>query len=167
MSRVARTLQDPRSPLAIAEHLSRVQTVVDGRLEFGSPQDPRDPASTTVPDGAAHNGTLQNLYGAWFTGLVTATGRSNLTCVHNLFDAAVFTPTAGLVPVRWLVWGWSHNGTGGGAGTELDLAVWYMGGAITATSIVLAVSVNVTAGALTINGGNPLRLDLWFARAVR
>lgn len=167
MSRIVRLLQDPKNPLAIAEHLSRVQTIVDGKLEFGSPQDPRDPASTTVADGAAHNGTLQNLDGAWYSALITATGRTDLTCIHNLFDATLFTPTAGLIPVRWLVWGWSHNGVGGGVATELDLAVWYMGGNITATSIVLAASVNVTAGALTINGGNPLRLDLFFTRAVR
>jgi len=78
-----------------------------------------------------------------------------------------FTPTAGLIPVRWLPFGWSHNGTGGGAATELDLAVWYMGGAIAFDRITLAVSVNLIAGALTINAANPLRLDLVFVKAVR
>lgn len=163
MSRIARTLQDPQNPQALAEYLSRMQRVIDGDLGFGSPQDPKDPTSTTVADGVSHNGTLLNMNGAWFSGLILAAGRSTLTCIHNLD-----TPTtAGLVPVRWLVWGWSHNGTGGGAATELDLAVWYMGGAVTAQSIVLAASVNLIAGALTINAGNPLRLDLWFERAVR
>lgn len=154
---------NPADSKSITEHLYRVQRVVDGSLEFGSPQDPADPTSAVVANGVAHNGTILNMKGAWFSGLVVAVGRSNLTCVHNL-DTPI---TAGLIPVRWLVWGWSHGGAGGGAATELDLAVWYMGGAVTAQSIVLAVSANLIAGALTINAGNPLRVDLWFERAVR
>lgn len=150
----------------MVEHLSRVQRVVDGQLEFGSPQDPNDPQSATAPNGVAHNGTLQNLHGSWFTCSITAAGRSTFTCIHNLFESN-FTPTAGLVPVRWMEWGWSHDGTGGGAGTQLDLDVWYMGGAIAFDRIDLAVSAIVTAGALTISGAHPVRLDLFFIRAVR
>jgi len=163
MSRIPQVIVNPQDPLSIVEHMARVQRVVDGKLEFGSPQDPSDPTSATVANGVAHNGTILNMNGAWFSGILEATGRGNLTCVHNL-DTPI---TAGLIPVRWLVWGWSHNGTGGGAATELDLALWYMGGAVTANSIVLATSVNLIAGALTINAGNPLRVDLWFERAVR
>jgi len=163
LSRVPRVIVDPANPKSIVEHLFNVQRVVDGKMEFGSPQDPRDPTSATRADGVAHNGTILNMNGSWFSGLIEAVGRTDLTCIHNL-DTPV---TAGLIPVRWLVWGWSHNGTGGGVATELDLSVWYMGGAVTAQSIVLAASVNLIAGALTINAGNPLRLDLWFERAVR
>jgi hypothetical protein len=163
VSRIPQVVVNPESPMSIVDHLYRVGRVVDGRLEFGSPQDPADPTSVTVADGVTHNGTVLNMAGSWFSGLITAVGRSNLTCVHNLN-----TPTtAGLVPVRWQKFGWSHNGTGGGAATELDLALWYMGGAVTANSIVLAASVNVIAGALTINAGNPLRVDLFFVGAVR
>lgn len=163
MSRVPRVIVNPDDAKSLVEHLYRVQRVVDGQMEFGSPQDPRDPTSTTVANGVAHNGTILNMNGSWFSGIIEAVGRTDLTCVHNLD-----TPTtAGLIPVRWLVWGWSHNGTGGGVGTELDLALWYMGGAVTANSIVLAASVQVPVGALTINAANPLRLDLWFERAVR
>jgi len=111
----------------------------------------------------AHNGTIVNMNGAWYSALITATGRATLTCVHNLD-----TPTtAGLVPVRWPIQNWSHDGTGGGGTTVLTLAVWYMGGAVTANSIVLAANVTVAAGALTIDADHPLRLDLWFERAVR
>lgn len=166
MSRIPQVVVNPDSPMSIVDHLYRVGRVVDGRLEFGSPQDPNDPASTTVANGTTHNGTVLNMAGSWFSGIIQAVGRSNLTCIHNLYDPDR-TFAAGLIPVRWMVWGWSHNGTGGGVATELDLAVWYMGGAVAATSIVLAVSVNLIAGALTINAGNPLRLDLFFVPAVR
>lgn len=163
MSRVPRVITNPRDPVSVVEHLYRVQRVVDGLIEFGSPQDPTDPQSATRADGVSHNGTLVNLDGSWYTAEIDAVGRTDITCVHNLGVQA----GTGLIPVRWLPFGWTHDGTGGGAATELDLAVWYMGGAVTTNSIVLAVSANVTVGALTISAVHPLRLDLLFTRAVR
>ena len=166
MSRVPQSIVNPQDPQSIVEHLYRVQRVVDGRVEFGSPQDPRDPASTTVANGTAHNGTILNVQGSWFTAVIEAVGRTDVICIHNLFDST-FTPSAGLVPVRWLPFAWRHSGTGGGVATELDLAVWYMGGAVAFDRITLAFSVNVIAGALTINAANPVRVDLFFTQAVR
>lgn len=163
MSRVPPNVVNPTDPMSVVEHVYRVQRVVDGKMEFGSPQDPTNPTSATVANGVAHNGTILNMEGSWYSALITAVGRSTITCTHNLA-----TPTtAGLIPVRWLIFGWTHDGTGGGAATELDLALWYMGGAVTTNAIVLSVSCAVIAGALTINADHPVRLDLFFTRAVR
>lgn len=163
MSRVPRVIVNPKDPQSIVEHLGRVQRVVDGRLEFGSPQDPNDPQSATVANGTTHNGTLQNLDGSWFSCVIEAAGRSNLVCIHNLFEST-FTPTAGLIPVRWIPCGWLHDGTGGG---DLSLTVWYAGGAVAFDRITLAVNVVVTAGVVTVSAAHPVRLDLFFIRAIR
>ena len=95
MSRIARTLQDPKNPLAVAEHLSRIQRVVDGDIEFGNPNSPTDPASTTRATGGtgAHNGTLVNVSGAWVEISITATGSTRHTCTHNLNVQAISAAT--------------------------------------------------------------------------
>lgn len=165
LSRIPRVVVDPKDPRSIVEHLYRVQREVDGRLEFGSPQNPNDPTSTTRALGGVHNGTLQNIDGSWFEAVLTAAGRTSVTCTHNL-DVSTLNPAA-TPNVRWLVFGWMHNGTGGSAATRLDLAVWYQGGTRTANAIDLIFDVTVTAGALTIDGSNPVVVSLFFTRAVR
>lgn len=165
MSRVPRSVVDPRDPKSISEHLYRVQRVVDGLLEFGSPQDPTDPTSTTRADGVSHNGTVLNMDGSWFEAVLTAAGRSSVTVTHNL-NVGTDNPTTS-ANVRWMVFGWQHNGTGGSGATRLDLAVWYQGGTRTADAIDLVFDVTVTAGALTIDALNPVVVTLFVTRAVR
>lgn len=166
MSRVARVLYDPSDPKSVAEHASRVQRVVDGLIEFGSPQDPTNPQSTTRADGASHNGILQNMDGSWFEAVLTATGKSTVTCIHNLNVATTQPATA--PNVRWLVFGVMHDGTGADATSIYRVHVWWQApSAPTADQIVLGFDI-VTAGtAPTINGSHPVVVTLFFTRAVR
>lgn len=160
MSRVARILYDPQDPKSVSEHASRVQRVVDGQIEFGSPQNPNDPQSTTVADGVTHNGILQNMLGAWVEILVdTAPGlAANITCTHNLGVPIVNASTPN---VRWLVFGWQHNAAGTGATSTVSVV--YEGGTVAENSIVLRFYAN----ARTVNDANPLKCTLFFVPAVR
>lgn len=166
MSRVARVLYDPHDPKAVSEHASRLQTVVDGKLEFGSVQNPNDLNSTSFPDGVAHNGTVVNLDGSWFSVFLESTGPTTVTCIHNLYDST-FTPPTGRIPVRWIVVGWLHDGTGAGAGASLDLSVCYLGGTIAFDRIDLVFHIGVHGGAITLNADHPMRVDLFFIRSAR
>lgn len=163
VSRVPQSIVNPQDPQSVVEHLYRVQREVDGKVEFGSPQDPADPTSTTRALGVAHNGTLQNMAGSWFEAVLTATGRTVVTCVHNLNVATTQPATA--PNVRWLHFGVSHNGTGAVAPT-VDVDVAYLGGARTADAIDLTFNL-VVGGALTVNAANPVVVTLFFTRAVR
>jgi hypothetical protein len=165
VSRVPQVVLDPQDPKGIVEHLYRVQRVVDQRIEFGSPQDPRDPTSTVRALGGVHNGTLQNVEGSWFEAVLSATGRTTLTCVHNL-DVATNQP-ATAPNVRWLVFGVQHNGTGADGTTTYAVDVWYQGGTRTADAIDLGFNLVVGGTVPTVNAGNPVVVTLFFTRAVR
>jgi len=157
--RVPLVIVDPKNPLSIVEHLSRVQRTVDGQIEFGTPQDPNDPASTTLANGSAHNGTLLNILGSWVEVSVGAAQvNTNLTFTHNL-DVQVLGATT--PNVRWLVFGWQHSGVGSLAGSSVSLV--YTDGTVTANSIGL----RVWAGGLTVDGGNQLKVSAFFIPSVR
>lgn len=157
MSRVPRVIVDPTQPQSIVEHLGRVQRVLDGEVEFGNPQDPTDPQSTTRANGVAHNGTVLNVRGSWFEAAVTALN-TNVTCTHNLGLPIV---SASSPNVRWLVFGWQHDGTGAGAGSSVSAV--YVGGAVTTNSIVL----RFFAAGRTVDVIHPLTVSLFFVPAVR
>lgn len=163
MSRVPQAPIDAKNPQSIVEHLYRVQRVVDRLVEFGSPQDPSDPTSTTRALGVAHNGTLQNIDGSWFEAVLEATGRTAITCVHNLNVATTQPATA--PNVRWLVFGVQHNGAGAVMPT-IAVDCWYQGGARTADQIELVFNL-VVGGVLTVDAANPVVVSLFFVRAVR
>lgn len=156
MSRIPRAIVNPSDPESVVQHLYRVQRVVDGELEFGCPQDPNDPQSTALADGAAHNGLLLNVKGAWVE-LEVETLNANTTCTHNL---NVQAPT-GLVNVRWLVFGWQHDNTGAGAGSTVS--VLYVDGNVGENSIAL----RFYAAARTVSADHPLKVTLFFTPAVR
>jgi hypothetical protein len=161
MTRIARTLQDPSNPQSLSEYLSRLQRIVDGALGFGSPQDPKDPASTTFANGVANNGTLDNIQGAWFELSLNDSSHllnTNITCTHNL---NVQVLSAAQPNVRWLVFGWQHSGVGAGAGSTVDCI--YTDGTVTADSIGL----RFFAAARTVTDANPLKVSLFFVPAVR
>jgi hypothetical protein len=121
MSRVPRVVVDDQKPKTIVEHLSRVQRVVDGDLEFGSPQDPRDPASVTLADGASHNGTLVNIRGSWVERKIVASELgTKILLTHNLGVPVNAVSAVSQPNVRWLVFGYSHKGTGTGAGSTIS-----------------------------------------------
>jgi hypothetical protein len=165
VTRVNRTLADPEDAISLVEVLKQIQDVVDGVIEFGSPQDPNDPASTVVADGVTHNGTLVNMAGAWVEVDITAaddgTGGTRIDMVHNLG-----VPVTGVLPnVRWLVFGLQHDGMGKDAASTLSLS-YDSGdsGSITADSFPLRLYVG---GARTVSGSNPVRATVFFTVAVR
>lgn len=163
MSRVPQVVVDPKDAPSVVEHLYRVQRVVDRFVEFGSPQDPTDPTSTTRALGVAHNGTLQNMDGSWFEAVLEAAGRTIVTCVHNLNVATTQPATA--PNVRWIPFGVMHNGTGNVLAT-VDVEIAYLGGARTADQIELVMNL-VVGGVLTVNAANPVVVSLFFVRAIR
>lgn len=164
MSRVARTLQDPSNPFPLAEFLSRLQRIVDGDLGFGSPQDPRDPTSTTLADGVSHNGTLENIQGAWVEMSITAADTLTLF-PHNLAVPLTIVAAVNQPNVRWGVLGIKHNGTGVNAASTLSLDYDTRDAAsITPDSFPLRLYVG---GGRTVNGGNPVLATIFFLPAVR
>lgn len=164
MSRVPRVIVDPKNPLSIVEHVGRVQRVVDGELEFGSPQNPNDPTSTTLANGTAHNGTVVNMKGSWFSANVEAAD-TRVDCAHNL-DVPVSTVAAVNQPnVLWPIVCFEHNGTAADALSTLSCNYETTDAAsITANSFPLRFYVS---GARTVNAGNPLRAHIFFTARVR
>lgn len=162
--RIGRTLPDPSDPKSIVEYLARSQRIIDGFIEVGSPQNPNDPASTTLADGSAHNGTLVNMAGAWVEVDVTAAD-TKFDCVHNLGAQVLVSGGNNLPNVRWQVMGFQHNGTGAIATSTLSVNYDSRDQAsISTTSFPLRLYVGVTR---TVNGGNPVRVTLFFTPAVR
>lgn len=166
MSRIPRVIVDPKDPLSIVEHLGRVQRVVDGQLEFGSPQDPRDPNSATLAAGAAggHNGTVLNMAGAWVEADVTAAD-TRFDCAHNLGLPVTVVTAVNQPNVRWLFACFQHNGTGVNATSTLSVNYDSRdAGSITQNSFPLRLYVG---GGRTVSGPNPVRVSLFFTAAIR
>lgn len=165
MSRVPRVLYDPADPKAVAEHASRLQRVMDGQIEFGSPQDPNDPASVTLANGTAHNGILQNMLGAWVEVDVTALD-TRVDCAHNLGVPITVVAATNQPNVRWLVFGYQHSGTLAIAGSTISCN-YELGDAASITSNSFPLRF-YAAGTRTV-GADPddLRVTLFFVPAVR
>jgi len=160
MGRVPKVLVDVKNPQSVVDYVSRIQRVVDGQIEFGSPQDPRDPASTNIADGTTQNGTLLNIAGSWVELKLDDVGNlinTNVTCIHNLGVAVL---SASEPNVRWLMFGWQHSGAGAGAGSAVSAI--YVDGAVTSNSIQLRFH----AAARTVTVANPLKVCLFFVPAV-
>lgn len=131
-------------------------------IEFGHPQDPRDPTGTDLAgDGSVnqHNGTLVNVRGSWaqaeFTAADTAT-----TFNHNL-DLEV--DSGGGPNVVWLVGRFEHNGTLANASSTLSVS-FETGDSVGRDSIELRL---YAGGARTVDGSNPVLATLFFLPAVR
>lgn len=117
MARVTETIVNPEQPESIAELAESVRREVDGRIEFGSPQDPDDLDSTELPGDSGisnprHNGTLVNIAGSWASADVEAWDTA-VTFHHNLYlDNDQYTlPVSGRPNVRVLAFWWEHDGT--------------------------------------------------------
>ena len=166
MSRIPQVVVNPKDPQSIVDHLQRVSRVVDGRLEFGSPQDPNDPASTTAANGVAHNGTVLNISGSWVEVTVdTADLAGGNPCVHNLGVPVTVVGAVNQPNVRVLSFLFQHNGTGVNAASTLSFNYDTRdAGNITTNSFPLRFYVG---GGRTVNAGNPLRASLFFVPAVR
>jgi hypothetical protein len=159
---------------AAAEQLKDIILVIDSKLQFGDPQDPYDPSSATLAGDTAaaghHNGTSANIDGSWVEAKAEATGASVVTFTHNLnIDNPQYAvPVTGEPNVRWLVFGWTHDGDGvdGTSGATVNVG-FINGDTVVANSIDLRVSVATVGTAITINATHPLILTLFFTRATR
>lgn len=142
----------------LAERVLRLERILSGDVEFGAPQDPNDPASTALPDGAVHNGTLTNMRGSWVEVELDdpAQRAIPLTFTHNLNVQVV---SATLPNVRWLLFGIQHTAA---LAVAESAAVWYNGGTVARNSIELEVTTSATP-----SGGDPLKLTLFFVPGVR
>lgn len=163
--RIGRTLPDPAKPQSIVEFLARSQRIIDGQIEFGSPNDPNDPASVTLANGTAHNGTLVNLLGAWVE-IDVATLDAPQACVHNLGVPVTVVGGVNQPNVRWLVFGYQHSGTLAIAGSTISCNYELTDAAnITTNSFPLRF---YAAGTRTIAADpDDLRVTLFFTPAVR
>lgn len=155
MGRVPKVLVDVTKPQSIVDYVARLQRVVDGQIEIGSPQDPRDPTSSTLANGVDHNGTVVNGLNSWFQVVLddaTHLLNTEVTCTHNL-GVAVFT---GRLNCTWQILRIEHDNTGAGAGSTVSVA--YTGGTVTENSIQLRFS----ASGRTVTVAHPLKVTLCF-----
>ena len=172
--KVNKVQTDPDNPDSIVEQQNGIIQVIDGLIEFGDPLDPFDAANTgrAGATSTSHPGSTSNIHGAWVEIELTAEGRSTKTCYHNLYleedNSGTYTlPTSGEPNVRWLLFGWGHDGVGADTNTRLDLAVYFLGGTVATNSVALEFDVTLTAGAWTLGSNNPLLVTLFFTRASR
>jgi len=165
LSRVPRYLVDPEDPQSIVQQSEEIQRVVDGDIEFGHPNDPEDITSTT-PAGStslAHNGNVQNIAGSWVEAKYTS-ANSTFTCYHNLFPDPEYTlPVTGEPNVRWLVFGFSHDGNTIDAASTLSVD-FVEGDTVAANSIQLRLHA---AGTRVVDATHPVTVTLFFIPAVR
>ena len=171
-------LLENRNPiLAMAQAIKELQLQVGGNqaqargtVSFGFPQNPLDPEDNTALAGATgsatvpqHNGSLGNIEGSWVEVDVTDL-TSEVLFTHNLYkdQDAMYAAGADDCNVRWVVHGFKHNGTGA-AVTAMGVHLDTSDTAPTATGI----SLRVIFTGPTVNGDNPVRVTLFFTKAVR
>lgn len=167
-SQIPEFLTRVRDPDSIEEQVIRMARLLASRISFGSPQDPTDPASTTLASGAVgeHSGTPGQMAGVWYTLSMEATGTMDFTCVHNLDLEPVDSSTPN---VTWMEFGRSHDGQNGDGTSFIRLNIWYEGGTVTKDSIVLRVNiVRGGSGTLyTIDASHPFNVHLYVMPGVR
>jgi hypothetical protein len=164
VTRIPRALVDAHNPQSIVDAVRQLQDIADGRLAFGSPQDPTDPQSATRANGVAHNGSLENIQGSWVEAVVTGSGQSRIvTFTHNL-DLPVITDQPN---VRWLHFGSYHDGTGAVATTRVWVFLSYIGGD-TVTNNAIDLRLATLWGATpTVDASHPLVVSVFFTPAIR
>lgn len=114
-SRISALLQDPENPQAIAQAISELSDVVNSRLGFGHSLDPADdnPSSVTLAGAAGaapHNGTPDNIEGAWVE-IDFAARNTAVVCNHNL---GLQVEGADSPNVQWLFGNLKHSGVNDG-----------------------------------------------------
>ena len=173
--RVDKVQPDPSKPESIVDQLSKVIQVVDGLVEFGDPIDPFDPGNTgrAGASSTAHPGSISNIHGSWVEVVITTAGTPQIVeCHHNLYleenNAGTYTlPTSGEPNVRWLVFGWLHDGSGGDATSTLDCFVTFIGDTVAVNSVKLVFDVVKGGTNVTVDGDHPVLCTLFFTRASR
>lgn len=169
MSRIPRYFVDPDDPRSVVQQMEEIHRVADGDIGFGHPNDPEDTTSTTPAGMAAtsHNGSIENIAGSWVEakwGTVDGSGDHIVTVYHNLFpDPAYTLPVTGEPNVRWLVFGFSHDGNTVDAASTLSV-VFQEGDTVAANSIELQLHVG---GTRVVDDTHPVTATLFFIPAVR
>jgi hypothetical protein len=162
LSKVPPILVDPEKPESIVKAVTEVTRVVDGEIEFGNPQNPYDDQSTTLAGAGTpttHNGSVQNIKGQWVEVEVSAADTAT-TCTHNLNQTVA---VAGEPNVRWIVFGFEHDGNTADAASTLS-ANFETGDTITADAIELRFYVG---GTRVVDGDHKLKVTLFFIPAVQ
>jgi hypothetical protein len=168
MGKPTRFLVDPENPQSIVQQQEEITKVVDGEVSFGNPQDPNDIDSTTLagqaPAAGNHPGTLENIEGSWVEMSIDTLDQEYLF-YHNLnvpvtIDSAVNQPN-----VRALHFWYEHDGTGAVAASTISYN-YETGdaGNITENAMPLRFYAEATR---TIDNTHPLKVSLFFIRAVR
>ena len=162
--------------IAVAEQVDELLQVLDDKVEFGEPQNPKDATDTpsrilagTVAVEDAHNGTTSNIAGSWIESALTVSGLTTVTCTHNLYlDSPQYTvPVTGEPNCRWLPFGVMHDGTGKDATSRMAVDVAFMGDTVSANAIALRFNLQLFGTAITIGSSNPVLVTLFFTRATR
>jgi len=151
--------EDPKDLVAAIEEL---QEIVRQRVEFGNPQNPKDPTSTTLAGSGAiteHNGTLSNIRGSWVQVSVTALD-SPVVFTHNLDVEFVSATTPN---VLWLPMRFVHDGTAALGSSALALN-YETGDVVTRNSIELRLYCGTGR---TVSVASPVEVTLFFIPAVR
>lgn len=168
MARPRRVVVDPKDAKSLAEQLDEAVRVLDGQVSFGDPQDPTNPASTTLAGAATgnHPGNIQNIEGAWASATVTAANTA-VTFHHNLNLAAPLS-VAGRPNVRVLAFWYEHDGWDGAAvdsATDVSTVSYNFqtGDTVAATSVQLRFYAALPR---VISVAHPLRVDMFFVPAV-
>jgi hypothetical protein len=157
---------------AVRQQMNELLLVVDDFIEFGEPQNPNDPTSTTLAGAtgvdASHNGTISNVNGSWVEVLLTATGIADTTFTHNLFlDPNYTVPVTGEPNCRWIHFAVMHDGTNKDGTSDITFSLKFMGGTVTGSSIQLRTNLATVGTAVTIDGNHPVKICLFFTKATR
>jgi len=163
--------------IALSQQVNEILRVLDDRVEFGEPQDPSNPTSTTLAGdfsaAGGHNGTPSNILGSWVEVTLESTGTSKIACYHNLFlDSSTSpqytVPVSGEPNCRWLFFGCGHDGTGGDATSGLIVCpTFVLGDTVAPDYIELRFSVSTVGTALTVDATHPVLACLFFTQASR
>jgi hypothetical protein len=159
--RPRRLFVDPKKPETLVDMIEELTLQEEGRISYGSPQNPEDLADTTLAGSAAgaHAGTLENMEGSWVE-LDVETADWPTTCYHNLNTPVA---VAGSPNVRWLVFGYQHDGNTADVASTVSCS-FEVGDIVAVNSIELRFYVG---GTRVVNKDHPLKVTLFFIRAIR
>lgn len=161
--RLGKRIIDPDDPLSIAEVVTELIQIVTSELGFGDPLDPSSDASTVKAgqgsSGTDHNGTPDNILGAWAEAEFTSVGVGNpVTFSHNL---GLPVQSADSPNVRWLFTNIRHSGAGAPAAAD-TITLMYDDAVCTTAADTIQLVCHAATGGRTIDGSNPVKVSVFF-----
>ncbi len=137
----------------------QLEEILDKHLGFGTGTSAE---LGTAPGGTAtaHNGIPDNIRGSWVDAVFTAFHTDVVTCYHNL-DVPINFPTSNAGEnVRWLNFGYTHDGTGATVDSTFSL-VRAKDDAYDENSIELRL-YGVESSNRTVDADHPVTVFLFF-----